>query len=92
MMILKSEPGKQIGKNVTVRIFPQMAFKLSLRVLHENILRYFELFSSIITVIYFLTVLASYAYGPPGALAAAVIFQRTASAITPADETEKNKK
>jgi len=44
------------------------------------------------TVIYYLTVLAGYACGPPGARSAAVIFQRTASVITLADEAPKKKK
>lgn len=64
-----------------------MTFKSSLRILRENILRYF--FNAIITVIYCLTVLPSYVYGPPGARSAAVIFQRTVSVITLADETKK---
>lgn len=66
-----------------------MTFKLTLSILHKNILRYFELFRSIITEIYCLTVLASCVYGPPGAHSAAVICQTTVSVITLADETKK---
>ncbi len=62
---------------------------MSLRILHENILRYVELFGSIIAVSYFLSVFANYAHGPPGARPAAVIFQRTVSVITPAEDTQK---
>lgn len=64
-----------------------MTFNLSLSILHENIGGYLELFNSIITAIYCLTALVSYAYSPPGAHSAAVIFQ---SVITPADETKNN--
>lgn len=66
-----------------------MTFKLSLRISHENILRYSKLFNCNSAVIYCLTVWVSYVYGPPGACSAAVIFQRTVSVITLADETNK---
>lgn len=55
-----------------------MTFQFNLGILHKNILSYLE------------TALARCAHGPPGTHSA-LLFQRTASVITPADET-KNKR
>ena len=58
--------------------------------LRENILRHAELSCFIITAIYFRAGIGGvFARGPPGPRSAAVIFQRTVSVITPADETKK---
>ena len=58
--------------------------------LRENILRHAELSCFIITAIYFRTALAGFrAPALPGFRSTAVIFQRTVSVITPADETKK---